>query len=293
MVVYMAELDSKLLDFQSLNNQINNQINIPLNDLLNRKNSNEDFDMLQLYFGEPYTISCGDTADITIKQPSIGDILKHGERKFYSTLYIFILNPTSYRLQLWDMGIDWNKISDYELFCMFIREIDNETASLLFKEEIDFQSFELFVKKTNDGEVMSLCNEKQNIEITESTYNCISTYLRTMFNIFPKVEKAKGKATKEAIIEEERINQVNSLKNSSGNTSTLLPLISACVNHPGFKYKLSELREIGIVQFMDSVQRLQIYESTTALMKGIYSGMVDSKNLDKEALNFMREIKNK
>ena len=52
--------------------------------------------------------------------------------------------------------------------------------------------------------------------------------------------------------------------------STLLPLISTCLNHPGFKYKKNELREVGIVEFMDSVQRLQVYESSTALLKGIY-----------------------
>jgi hypothetical protein len=44
---------------------------------------------------------------------------------------------------------------------------------------------------------------------------------------------------------------------------------------------------------MDSVQRLQIYESTTALMKGMYSGMIDTKGLDKDALNFMRNIETK
>ena len=41
---------------------------------------------------------------------------------------------------------------------------------------------------------------------------------------------------------------------------------------------------------MDSVQRLQIYENTVALMRGMYSGMIDIKGIDKEALNFMRNI---
>ena len=72
--------------------------------------------------------------------------------------------------------------------------------------------------------------------------------------------------------------------------STLLPLISTCLNHPGFKYKKNELREVGIVEFMDSVQRLQVYESSTALLKGIYSGFVDASKIDKNELNFMREI---
>lgn len=63
------------------------------------------------------------------------------------------------------------------------------------------------------------------------------------------------------------------------------------VNHPGFKYKLQELKEVGIVQFMDSVKRLQLYENTTALMSGVYSGMLDSSkmNLSKE-LNWLKDL---
>jgi len=37
---------------------------------------------------------------------------------------------------------------------------------------------------------------------------------------------------------------------------SIQPLISACVNHPGFKYKLSELNEVGVMEFYDSVSRL-------------------------------------
>lgn len=255
----------------------------------NNTKTHFEFDKLQMYFREPYKISFQDTEDIIIKQPSINDILLFGEKNFYSMLYTFVLNPTSYRLQLWDMGVDWNKITDYQLFCMFVNGLDQRSTSILFGD-IDFQKFKICSKKSieNEDEIIVLYNEEQNIEISETTYQCISEYLRLMFNIFPKVEKAKGKATKQAIIDEERMN----LKNNEDKDykSTLLPLISSCINHPGFKYKLEELREIGIVQFMDSVQRLQIYESTTALMKGIYSGMVDAKQLDKDALNFMRNI---
>ena len=42
---------------------------------------------------------------------------------------------------------------------------------------------------------------------------------------------------------------------------------------------------------MDSIRRLQVYESTTSLMKGMYSGFVDTSKLklDKE-LNWARNI---
>lgn len=248
-----------------------------------------EFDKLKMYFGESYKIACGDK-EIEIKQPSIGNILYAGEREFYSMLNVFIANTTSYRLQLWDMGVDWNKISDYELFCMLIKSLNVESTRILFGD-LDFRLFDLYGKKVNDTEVVTLYNKEQQVEIDEATYKHIAAYLRLMFNIYPKVEKAKGKTTKEWMIDEDRINLLNSKKDS--NKSTLLPLVSACVNHPGFKYKLEELKDMGIVQFMDSVQRLQIYESTTALMKGMYSGMIDTKNISPEQFNFMRNIETK
>ena len=227
--------------------------------------------------------------EIQINQPTIGDILEFGEKEFYSMLNTFVANTTSYRLQLWDIGVDWNKISDYELFCMLIKGLDKNATHLLFGD-LDFQSFDLFTKKIDDTEVLTLYSRDENIEINEETYRCISEYLRLMFNIYPKVEKAKGKATKEAIIDEERMNLELEMKKNNKSKSMLLPLVSSCVNHPGFKYKLNELREIGIVQFMDSVQRLQIYESTVALNSGMYSGMCDLSKVDKKLFNFMRDI---
>ena len=41
---------------------------------------------------------------------------------------------------------------------------------------------------------------------------------------------------------------------------------------------------------MDSVKRLQVYESSTALLKGVFSGFVDTSKIDKEEFDFMRQI---
>ena len=72
-----------------------------------------EIDALKLYFGEPFVIENDTYNDIIINQPTIGDIIKSGEKNIYSTINIFIANPTMYRMQLWDLGIDWNKMSDF------------------------------------------------------------------------------------------------------------------------------------------------------------------------------------
>jgi hypothetical protein len=246
-----------------------------------------------MYFGEPFEVGNG----MTIYQPTIGQILEVGEENFYAMLYMFIGNPTMFRLQLWDVGVDWNKISSYDLFKNAVTSIDKQLSDLLFND-IDFSTFGLYAKTIMPEEEgaepvveQTLYSKELDIEISEESYVLIAEYLRAMFNIYPKVEKAKGRATKEAIIEEDRMNLANRVKNKPGNTSALLPLISACVNHPGFKYKLQELKEVGICQFMDSVQRLQVYESSVALMSGMYGGWVDSSKIPADSYNWMKSLR--
>ena len=246
-------------------------------------------DPLLLYIGDPYPV----TEKIIIYQPTIDDIILFGEKRFYDMVNVFIANTTMYRLALWDMGMDWNKVSDFELFSYLIGTLNVEDTKILFGE-IDFTLFKPVPVVHEDSDVpYILYNEEQGIVIDQEIYTIISNYIRTMLNIFPKAEKAKGKATKEAIIWEEREKLRLAKEKDEGYSSILYPMISSCLNHPGFKYNKNELRHIGIVEFMDSVQRLQIYESTTALLKGVYSGMVDTKNIDSDEFNFMRDLSHK
>lgn len=261
---------------------------------------------LQLFFGDPYQVS----DKIQVLQPTIGGILEYdkqfGESEFWAMLNVFIGNTTSYRLLLWDMGVDWNEITDFQLFSLLIKTLKVENTAILFGD-LDLSSFDSYIKTLpNEGDEDNKNEDNENdsekekqeiilyqpeldIEINEEIYNNIALYIRTMFNIFPKVEKARGKTTKRWIIEEDRMNLANAKKENT--TSTFLPLIESCCCHAGFKYKKNELREVGIFEFMRSVQRLQIYESTTALLKGMYSGFIDTKGIDKEEFDFMREIK--
>ena len=246
--------------------------------------SKKKFDALQMYFGEPYQLS----DKIMIYQPSIGDILKMGEKDFYSSLYVFIGNPTTFRLQLWKMGHDWNKVSDFELFRSLVTNIKKDFTSLLFGD-IDFASFKSLKLKKDGEEKIVLFSPTLETIIDEDMFFTMRDYLQQMFRIAPKVEKAKGKTTKEWIIEEEE-KKLKKAAAQQKEESILIPLVSSCINHPGFKYKLHELKEVGICEFMDSVSRLQVYESSTALLKGAYSGFIDTSKIDKESFNFMREI---
>lgn len=245
------------------------------------------FDPLAMYFREDYEVD-----GIRIVQPTIGDILKLGEQNFYSGLSPFLYNSTSIRVMLWDLPerIDWCKVRDIEVFNMLKSISQDKTAiRLLFPDyEIEKMNLVTYQKKDSDEVQYCLYDHEHDFLLPEDDYMKIAEYIRALLNIHPKVEKAKGKTTKQWMIDEDRM---NSAQNDGKKTeSTLLPLVSSCVNHPGFKYKLQELRDVGIYEFMDSVQRLQIYESSRALLQGSYSGFCDTSKIPKEQFNFMREI---
>jgi hypothetical protein len=262
---------------------------------LKSRNPVIEFDKLKLFFGEPYEIDLeGVDGKITMRQPTIGDVVEIGEKKFYASLNAFITNTTSFRLQLWEQDIDWNDISDFDLFIMLVGTADKEVYNL-FLPEINFANFGIFQKQLSDSEekVNVLYDVENKIEINEQVYFHISQYLRNVFNIYPDEKLTKDAIMKKWFIEKDRRelrNREYKAKKGGDEDSGLISLVSACCNHPGFKYKSSELKELNVFQFYDSVKRLQIYESTVALNHGMYSGFCDLKGVPQENFNFMRSI---
>ena len=214
-----------------------------------------EFDEIQMYFGRPYVIDIEDAVGIvTVYAPQMKFIIETGQKKFNETLNIFTTNTTAYKLLLWENGIDWCELKDFELFCMLYKNINYSVSSLLFGD-LDFSKFELRNKKIDDEhEILTLWNEEWFINA-----------------------------------ERQKIHNAEALKKENESFS-IQPLISACVNHPGFKYKLSEVEEMNVFEFYDSVKRLQIYENATACLKGLFSGFVDGSKISADQYNFMKEI---
>ena len=255
-----------------------------------------EFDTLQIYMDIPHTIDIeGLKGKLTIYSPTLGQVIKMGQTKFYMGINPFITNTTQYRLPLWEMGVDWNDLSDFDLFCMLLHSgVDKDVTDVIFGEEIDWSKFALFARVKEDGtEERILYNEESDIEINELMYFHISQYIRKMILRSPDEKITKDSTLKNMYIMQDkrhRANEQDKKEKGEDTSFSIQSLISACVNHPGFKYKKSELMEIGLNEFYDSVRRLQIYESSVASMHGAMGGMIDAKKLPKDATNFMREI---
>lgn len=240
-----------------------------------------DIDELQMYFGEPFRIN----DKISVYIPTIGDIVEFGERKYYSMIHTLTCIPSDMKSQLFDLGIDYEKLDNFELFMMLSSGLTPESTRLVLGD-LDLSKFEISINMQNGEQVLR--NEELDITIDKLIYMKIVEYIRKVHNIKPKVEKAANKTTKKILIQLDRDRIKKTQKEPY--KSQLKELISAMMRYPGFKYKTTELKQCGLYEFMDTVYGAQIYISSTALLQGSYSGMVDCSKINKKEFNWMRNL---
>lgn len=185
--------------------------------------------------------------------------------------------------QLWDLNLDWNEIEPFELFRILAPTLPKERTQILFGD-LDFSKMKQYMNNQNGNIV--LADKETGIIIDEMIYTRIVKYLRKLHHITPKVEKTKSKTVKKWLIEEDR----NRIKNSQNKPfkSYLLPIISSVKVRQG--YTKDYIRNMGFYELMDEVERLNIISNSDALLHGMYSGMIDTKHIDKKELNWMREL---
>jgi len=239
-----------------------------------------DYDDLQMYFGGDYKIS--DT--ISIKQPTVGDIINIGEKNYYSIVYALTAISSDLKSILWEMGYDWTEVSDLETFFMMTRELSEKDTSMFFGD-LDLTKFRL--SKRDDGELIMSDPDTGTI-IDRYIYYRISDYLCRLHSVKKKPELPGNKHTKMILIEDDKQRRKTIIEKDF--KSQMLPLISSMVNSPGFKYSISDVRDLKMFAFMDSVMRVQTIKSVDYLTAAYYGGNIDTKKFDTNKLNWLCDL---
>ena len=92
-------------------------------------------DKLLIYLGENLKIN----DQITIYQPSILDIAKYGENHYFNVVYKICSIPSDYKSELWDLGYNYSKLDDFDLFILLTRDIGVEDTCLLLGDTISLK----------------------------------------------------------------------------------------------------------------------------------------------------------
>lgn len=247
----------------------------------------ENYDELKIYGGKSYYIN----EDISIKQPKLGKIKKYGEKKYFNMVHTLCSVGADLKWQLDDIGIDYTKISDYELFYSILaRSYSKEDTKILFGNVLDFSQMQIVHDDNIDENVMiQVLEDGKQIRIDRFIYSSIVNVLRKMHKMKRNDEVPGNEMTRQILIDDAR--EEYEENRNKPNKSYLLPLISTMVNSEGFKRDDNTVFDMKIRAFMDSVSRVSKIKNAELLLQSGYSGFgVDLKKIDKEALNYMGEL---
>lgn len=237
------------------------------------------FDELKHCFGsEDYKIN----DYIKIHIPTIMEIMDFGEDSYFALISILTRKPYDIALDLWEHNVDYQDITDYDLFLDSITFVPKEASSIIFGE-LNFKDFKKY--KNNETGFKYLVNLKEpDIIIDEAIYRYMVTYLRYCHFISEKVEYDVGnKTAKRFLIDRlkrkrkkyQRDLELGRIKKHS----VLSDLIRFCVNNEQFKYDYESVLNLKINLLYESYYTIQHLENRDNLFNGIYSATVDVSKL--------------
>lgn len=220
--------------------------------------------------------------NLSVRIPTVGEVLDD-EDKYYGIVSSLTATPFQYMVQLDDMGIDYTKVTDYELFKMLFPMYAKSDMSIIFGE-LDASDFGIYISKHDGSHV--IYSPRNDILIDEPVYNELADAIRKI-NSFEKVKSKPGnESARKYLLEKERKKQ--KLNAKKPHEPYLEKLVTALVNTCEFPYDYDECMNLSIYRFNQSFRQIQQKITFDNTMIGVYAGTVDtSKMSNKESLSWI------
>lgn len=231
------------------------------------------------------------TDQITLNIPTIGEILDN-EAMYFSIVSVMTATPYQYMVQLDDIGIDYTKITDYQLFQIFFPIYAQNDVSIIFGD-LNLKDIALYHDQKTNLDV--LYSPLSDTTIDEFVYYQMARTMRQVNCIKYERKRPKGEHTKKYLLEKERRHLKNlerKRKNKEYEQSELEKLIVALVNNNHFKYDYESVKNLSIYNFYQSYKQIQHEINFNNIMRGVYAGTIDTTKLqDKSCLSWIKPDK--
>lgn len=221
---------------------------------------------------------------ISIYVPTIGEIYDYGESEYYNIVQLLTSVPYDLMVQFDDIGVDYETISEYQLFIMMIKSfiMNKKDLSIIFGS-LDISSLK-FAENTENGEIV-LIDAKNNPVIDKLIQYEVANAIRKI-HFWSKTDKHAGnKEAKKYLIERNRLKQQRASKKKSG--SFLDENIIKMVNTEEFKYDYESCMDLSIYKFNASLQQIPKKKNWEQTITGAYFGTVDLSKLNIDKLHWM------
>lgn len=237
---------------------------------------------LQLYRGDPLIIN----ENIIVRQPTLGEIADFGEEIYMSMVFAICATPSDYMVALNDIGVDFEEITDFDLFIALHQMFTPKETSILFGN-LDLSAYIPAVRNEDCSQILKHPDTGSVIDV--AIYMQIVDYIRRINGLSKNVVKPGNAHAKEYLIKRER--QKLKWQKNKKFESVLQPLISAMCNCEQFKFSYADVWDVPIYVFYDSVKRIQKIKESEAILSGIYAGTVDGKKIESDKLDWLGSLK--
>lgn len=273
-----------------------------------------ELDELQIYRGASIQI----TPDITVTQPTIGQITDFGEKRYFSAVHTLCAVGADLKWQLNDyLGIDYTKIDDYDLFIKFTSQVvssrkkiykelkDNpdkyeEELKMISEDDLedmlinplelvlggtDLADFTPCTDTTNDQIV--LYDMEHDITIDRVVYMRMIDAVRKIHGLKRNNEMPGNERTRLDLIEDARDEAM--MAANKPYKSILKPLVSALTVYCGMVGD-DRIWNMPVNMFLDNIKRANKIQDSTLLLQGAYSGFASLKDVDRNRLDWTGEL---
>ncbi len=222
------------------------------------------------------------TDRLSLRVPTVGEILDFGENEYFSMAQAFSSVPYDAQLWLDDMGIDYQELSEFELFYLVLRSCRGKDLSLLFGAA-DLSRVEL--GRAADGSPV-IFDSSQELLIDEMLQREIADGIRLIHG-WKRTEKTAGNQESKKYMLEKLRKQRKRSRGKQG-TGYLEDMVVALVNHHDFKYDYAGVRSLNIYCFHKSVSQIQHSQNAKLLLQAVYNGKIDPSKLDEKSMAFIK-----
>ena len=229
--------------------------------------------MPKLLYADRYDIN----DKVYVKIPTVGEVLAD-EDKYFEIVYTIIATPYDLMVQLDDNGIDFTKITSFDLFCLLFGHLKEMDTSLVFGD-LDLNKFNVAINNQNGNHVLR--DEENDITIDRAIHGQICACLRKLLNI-PKTEKQPGNEEGRLYMLEKARKKAKRKKKKQQSESQIEDLIVALVNTAEFPYDYESVKDLTIYQFYASLKQITHKVKFDKTMIGVYAGTVAFDKLSED-----------
>lgn len=218
---------------------------------------------------------------ISVHVPSVGEILDN-EDSYFDVVCRIVSTPYDMMVQLDDAGIDFTKITEFDLFCLMFPSLQEMDTSMVFGD-FNLAGFNTAINSQNGNVVLR--DQEAGINIDCALHDQIATFLRSLLRLEKNVKRPANIEAQKYMIERARKKQNRNKKKPP--TSRLEDLVVAMVNNKDFPYNYESVRDVSIYQFYSSLHQITHKIKFDNTMIGYYSGTVKFEDLSKADRNWI------